>query len=181
MENQRIRVTKTILKDALLHLLHEKTLDKITVYELCQEAEINRSTFYKYYGSPQDLLEDAEDDFFADMQNNLRNIDKMDTDRRVQALEYLFGRRDTFRALVNAAGEMRFVERLTEFLPASDSINRIFKSERLTEAQKRYFSLFYASGGYAIIRSWLFADDPEPAVEIVRLIEILTNHGAGSL
>ncbi|MCD8066192.1 MAG: TetR/AcrR family transcriptional regulator [Oscillospiraceae bacterium] len=181
MENQRIRVTKTILKDALLRLLHEKPLDKITVYELCQEAEINRSTFYKYYGSPQDLLEDAEDDFFAEMQNNLRNIEKMDTDRRVQALEYLFSQRDTFRALVNAAGEGRFVERLSGFLPASESIRKIFESERLTKAQKRYFSLFYASGGYAIIRSWLFADAPEPASEIVRLIEILTNHGAGGL
>lgn len=181
MENQRIRVTKTILKDALLRLLHEKPLDKIKVYELCQEAEINRSTFYKYYGSPQDLLEDAEDDFFAEMRKNANGIDGKDMDARVSALEYLFSQRETFRALVNAAGEVRFLERLSAYLPTTDNIQRIYDSVQLTEAQKKYFSLFCITGGYAIIRSWLFADDPEPASEIVRLIEILTNHGAGDL
>ena len=57
MENQRIRVSKTMLEGALMRLLREKRVDKVTVYELCQEAGINRTTFYKYYGSPQDLLD----------------------------------------------------------------------------------------------------------------------------
>ena len=47
MENQRIRLSKMLLKNALMKLLEEKPLEKITIYELCAEAQLNRVTFYK--------------------------------------------------------------------------------------------------------------------------------------
>ena len=56
MENQRVKLSKIMLKNALVELLETKPINKITVYELCRSAEINRSTFYKYYGEPQDIL-----------------------------------------------------------------------------------------------------------------------------
>ena len=56
MENQRDRLSKIMLKNALVELLETKPINKITVYELCRSAQINRSTFYKYYGEPHDIL-----------------------------------------------------------------------------------------------------------------------------
>lgn len=47
-ENQRIAITKGLLKESLLHLLKKKKIDRITITELCQESGINRSTFYRY-------------------------------------------------------------------------------------------------------------------------------------
>ena len=38
MENQRVRLSKMLLKNALIKLLKEKPLEKITIYELCAEA-----------------------------------------------------------------------------------------------------------------------------------------------
>ena len=55
MENQRIRITKRMLREALIRLLGKKPIEKIRVQELCQEAQINRTTFYKYYGNQYDL------------------------------------------------------------------------------------------------------------------------------
>ena len=63
MENQRIRLSKTLLKNALVHLLQKKPLNKISVLEICETAQINRTTFYKYYGSQTDLLNEIESDF----------------------------------------------------------------------------------------------------------------------
>ena len=54
-ENQRIALTKKLLQEGLLRLLEVKTLDKISVTELCRESGINRATFYNHYTSPQDL------------------------------------------------------------------------------------------------------------------------------
>ena len=48
-ENQRTRLTKRLLRESLLGLLEEKPVEKITVKELCETAELNRSTFYTYY------------------------------------------------------------------------------------------------------------------------------------
>ena len=56
MENQRIRLTKTLLKNALLALLEKKPIERIAVSEICAQAQVNRTTFYKYYGSQYDLL-----------------------------------------------------------------------------------------------------------------------------
>ena len=55
--DRRIRYTKMFLKDSLLELLQKKPLSRITVTELCQMAEINRSTYYVYYKDPLDQLE----------------------------------------------------------------------------------------------------------------------------
>ena len=68
MENQRIRLSKKLLKNALLELLREKRIDKISISELCSAAQINRTTFYKYYGNQYDLLAEMEQDFFRQLQ-----------------------------------------------------------------------------------------------------------------
>ena len=66
-ENQRIALTKKLLQEGLLRLLEVKTLDKISVTELCRESGINRATFYNHYNSPQDLLDDIEARVTADL------------------------------------------------------------------------------------------------------------------
>ena len=50
---------------ALIALMEEKPLDKIKVTELTQRAGISRSTFYSYYDSVYDVLQDIEDDFLS--------------------------------------------------------------------------------------------------------------------
>ena len=45
----RIRYTQRILKESLLALLKQKPINKITVKEVCELAELNRATFYAHY------------------------------------------------------------------------------------------------------------------------------------
>ena len=66
-ENQRIMLTKRLLKESLLKLLSEKSIKKISVSELCQNAGINRSTFYNHYGSQFDVLKEMELDIIDDL------------------------------------------------------------------------------------------------------------------
>ena len=54
-EDRRVIMTKKLLKNALIVLLKEKDIYHISIRELCALADINRSTFYKYYGSQYDL------------------------------------------------------------------------------------------------------------------------------
>lgn len=59
-ENRRVRMTKRLLQDALMELLEEKPLEKITVTQVCQKADVNRSTFYAYYPDVGALLAELE-------------------------------------------------------------------------------------------------------------------------
>ena len=47
--DKRIINTKKQLTNTLLILIKEKRIQDITVLELCKKANINRTTFYKYY------------------------------------------------------------------------------------------------------------------------------------
>ena len=44
---------------ALLALLDKKPFEFITISEICEEAGVNRSTFYLHYENTSDLLEEA--------------------------------------------------------------------------------------------------------------------------
>ena len=74
MENQRIRVTKRMLKEALIRLLKQKSIEKIKVQELCTEAQINRTTFYKYYGSQYDLMDTYSPNLLQSLKSTLKTV-----------------------------------------------------------------------------------------------------------
>lgn len=49
--------TEKFLSDALLELLSQKSLEEISVRDVCEKAMINRSTFYKTFVDIYDLFE----------------------------------------------------------------------------------------------------------------------------
>ena len=62
-ENRRVRMTKRLMKDALLELLEKNNLANISVTAVCETADVHRSTFYNYYTDPANLLSEIEKDF----------------------------------------------------------------------------------------------------------------------
>lgn len=63
MAGNQSRVEKA-LYDALVALLKRKSIDKITVTELCGTADVNRATFYKrYYSLEEYYLHITEEKF----------------------------------------------------------------------------------------------------------------------
>jgi AcrR family transcriptional regulator len=52
----RIRRTRGRLGDALVALMHEKAIGKITVQEVLDQAGVGRSTFYLHYRDKDDLF-----------------------------------------------------------------------------------------------------------------------------
>lgn len=73
--NQRTRLSKMLFKNAMTDLLKErKTVEKISVRELCERAELNRSNFYAHYNEPADLLCEIEDELIDEMNGQLGSI-----------------------------------------------------------------------------------------------------------
>lgn len=53
--DRRVRRTKNAIQSAFLKLIFEKDINKITIKELCERADINKSTFYLHYQDIYDL------------------------------------------------------------------------------------------------------------------------------
>lgn len=52
------KFTQQAIRMSLLKLLEEKSIDKVTVKDICEMCEINRNTFYYYYSDVYQVVED---------------------------------------------------------------------------------------------------------------------------
>ena len=71
-EDRRVRYTKQAIRDGFLRLLAEKPIEKISVTEICREADINRGTFYAHYSDPYELKKSLEDQLHDVLAQRLR-------------------------------------------------------------------------------------------------------------
>ena len=62
----RIKRTNKLIIEAFIKLLGNKTLDKITISDISDEAMINRATFYSHFKDKSDLFEQIIDKFLND-------------------------------------------------------------------------------------------------------------------
>jgi len=63
--DSRTKRTRERIISAFFELQSEKPREKIVVRALCERAGINKSTFYKYYGSIYDLSDQIENEIVA--------------------------------------------------------------------------------------------------------------------
>ena len=60
--DRRVRKTKAQLREGLARLMLQKSIKEITVKELVDEVDINRSTFYLHYTDIYQMLQQIEED-----------------------------------------------------------------------------------------------------------------------
>ncbi len=173
VENQRIRISKSMLKSGLLRLLKEKSLNEISIYELCKESQINRTTFYKYYGSQMDLLNEIEMDFMTQLDEDLKSIVAHDENALLAVLNHLYEKRELFCLLVHAIPSQEFALHLFTI----PSIRLIFQNmttqNGYSDTTTRYFQLFVFQGTFSVLCNWLNSENPEPVAEIAKVLGLL--------
>ncbi len=82
----RKRYTQMVLKQSFLKLLKEKSVNKITVKELCELSQINRATFYTHYSDCFALLESIENELIDEFEKSLRYVNSFDVAALIEAL-----------------------------------------------------------------------------------------------
>lgn len=72
-EDLRVIKTKRIIKNALIDLMSEKEVSRITITELSERALINRKTFYRHYETISDVVRELEHELISEFADTLRN------------------------------------------------------------------------------------------------------------
>src|SRR6476469_8481823 len=110
----RVRYTKMVIKESLLALLAEKPIQKITVTEICDLAQINRATFYTHYRDAFDLLEQIEDELFAELSATVITEER-DPDRMTREILKIIERNiELCRVLFSENGDKMFLRRIID-------------------------------------------------------------------
>ena len=58
--DKRILSSISAINSSMIELLEHKDISRITVKEICEHAQINRSTFYAHYDNPMHVLVSIE-------------------------------------------------------------------------------------------------------------------------
>ncbi|MCD8019708.1 MAG: TetR/AcrR family transcriptional regulator [Clostridiales bacterium] len=173
MENQRIRISKTMLKTGLLKLLKEKPLNQITIYELCKVSQINRTTFYKYYGSQAELLGEIEEDFLRQLDKDLKQVITQDSNALLLILQHLYEQRELFCLLVRSVPMQEFSEHLFSIPSIGIIFQNMIDESSYSETKAKYIRQFIFRGTFRVLYDWLSSENPEPATEIADVLGLL--------
>ena len=134
--DRRSTRTRTALRDALLGLIAERGWDEIAVQDLCERANIGRSTFYLHYPNKDALLQGGLEGLQAELQRQARARSDNASPSTVALegfhfalglIEHIHEQRKVFRGMIGRRSgyvvQQRFREMvirlITDELPAS--------------------------------------------------------------
>ncbi len=177
--NRRTLVTKRILKEAMLELLQEKALSKITIKEICERSEMSRSTFYLHYQDPFALFKEIELEELARTAQVLNDLkDPLGTAKSIQAfLEYVKSNRDSFGLLLCQTDNSEFQRMIME------GVEKLVKSkipEMLEDNLADYRFAFIMHGSLQTIKRWMEQDFDVPIEEMAEMICEMCDYRRGN-
>lgn len=177
--NQRTRLSKMLFKNALMDLLKEKgSVAKISVRELCDRAELNRSTFYAHYQEPNDLLIEIETELLDATEEHLKKIgaeNDIGAHKYILSfLQYIRQNDKSFRTLLIDSTDPEFRSRFMQ-----QSIIQFVDNLRieLPKELEQYIFSYILNGSTGIIIQWIRSDYAADENEIVNLLFSI-NHSA---
>lgn len=152
--DRRVLRTKQALHDAMLALLPEKGWDELSVQDICDRANIGRSTFYVHFQNKDELL--------ASGLNDLREGLRLQATRRGDGseeafpfvrglIEHLFEQPQVFRSIVGRRSghviQMRFREMILQLVAES--------MEKMTPPSwERDAAIHYLAGALFEMLAW---------------------------
>ena len=178
-ENRRVQMTKRLLKEALLELLEQTELAGISVTAVCEAADVHRSTFYKYYREPSDVLRDIEKDVLDQIPFPPPALDPKSQEGLLRAttafFDYVRDKEKLFQILFSESVNAGFSSRLVDVL-CSQFITGIESEHELPD---RYLRLCIANGTVGMLREWIASGFSLSSQEIVEMMYFLSRKLTG--
>lgn len=167
------RRTDRDIRESLIRLLEEKPLHRITVQDLCHEAEINRTTFYRYYEDIYALYDAVTQGFFRQLfvdiskKYSSEKSDAVRLRRSVEeALDLIEKRKNLCRILFNDTDRV-FAFRLLQ------EIQKIAAQEHPETDSLRRMRISYMCGGIlTVILEWIRNDCTPDKKDVASVIEV---------
>lgn len=168
--DRRIKYTKMVLRQALLEILQEKSIDQVTVKEICERADVNRSTFYVHYGSPQELLGSIQQQMYEEIYKRKKDFTNMKA-YMADMCEILYDNRELFQVLLKS-GNVETMFAITDIW--KDDLRRAYADIDIQMADIDSAHLFITCGAMAVVGSWLLGHISMSKDKVVDVVYSLT-------
>ncbi len=187
--------TKLRIMDVYLDLISEKEWDKISVKEICANANITRGTFYLYFNDIYDLLEQIEDPLLQELiQKYQQNPSKeafsfsggcfeehFDLEPPMQLVfwfDFCSSHKKEMKALLGSHGDPYFTTKLKNIL--SEQILQMMDHDSMPHDELRtHFTKAFLELHFLVARTWLDSSE-ENFLSTKEIIHILNTMRIGA-
>ena len=179
--DRRTKYTKMVLQNSLFELLKQKSIDKITVTDICHLADINRGTFYYYYTDVFVLLNQIENELYENFlvyfNQYLESSERNTYLLMIKLFEYLKQEKKIFKVFFSQNGDKDFIKRV--YLTAYTSVIEEWKSQKtnLDPQQLDKIFLFVANESISLIQNLFNTSLKESPQELASFIYNLSEFG----
>ncbi len=172
-DGRRVRMTKMLLKQSLIDLMHHKSIHDISIKDICSGADINRSTFYRHYNTQFELYDDILEDITYDISEIYAKCAGEDYTAQTfltEILKYIEEHRSTFLVILSGNSNVSMGETFNRFT------NRFIDTKNASELSV-YIIQFIAAGMTSFLWTWLNKEKRRSAEDVALIISSIMSHG----
>lgn len=168
-QNRRVQMTKHFIKEAFIDLMENAPINKITVKEICQRADVNRSTFYAHYGDQYELFYEIQEDIInITPQVSLYNKEPISSNLE-SFFKFIEKNKRIYKILFANSTGTKFRNRVINKIFNRDGESLEWISAEMNLSEKMDFKmLIYAFGGMGMIEKWIFGEIDESAENLAK-------------
>lgn len=180
-DSQRVTETKDKIRNAFFELYATKKIDKISIKEITDKAQLNRGTFYVYYKDIYDLLEKTEDELVDELMVKVKDLITMilrdkNIDPFLPPLEFYQKYSKFLRVLLGENGDPNFIHKMKSII--KKTLRELIQKEDIPFVENMEYVMEYVSSAQiGIISFWLQNDMTLPVNELGNMIKKITLYG----
>lgn len=185
--DRRARRSRKLLKQGLLELLREKGFSRISVRDITERMDLNRSTFYLHYADTTDLMRSLEKEILSEIQqlvdahmqetvegNSLRPVFE-------PLLDYVVANRETCAALFEAGSGSEFLPGLRGVVYQNGLQLIRARYHPINEEQLAYLFNFAAFGLIGLLKAWFDREMELPKEDLIRQADVMVTGAVSAL
>ncbi|WP_204190429.1 TetR/AcrR family transcriptional regulator [Mammaliicoccus sciuri] len=192
-EDRRVRKSKRAIKQAFIELLTENNLDRITIQQISDLADVNRGTFYLNYEDKYALLDEMENEQIEKIKGFV-DIRKMDlstktSDRFIEdfankiiknVITHIEHNIEFYQVILNLERKSQIEEQLAEIV-RSNIKHLIGDKDDIFGIPENYYLSYVVGSMMSMIKYWVSDENRVSVEELVNYVSTIASTGPLSI
>lgn len=192
-EDRRVRKSKRAIKQAFIQLLTENNLDRITIQQISDLADVNRGTFYLNYEDKYALLDEMENEQIEEIKGYV-DIRKMDlstktSDRFIEefankviknVITHIEHNIEFYQVILNLERKSQIEEQLAEIV-RSNIKHLIGDKDDVFGIPENYYLSYVVGSMMSMIKYWVSDENRVSVEELVNYVSTIASTGPLSI
>jgi AcrR family transcriptional regulator len=177
--DRRVVKTQKAIREALISLMEEKSMDKITMKEIAERADVDRKTVYNYYSGIHEIREALEEELIQQFETAMSEIDcGLDEPYVLFAgmTRVLQENMALYDRIVSMKHNQQMIYKIVAFL--KEKVHRALEVRTdVSEEKKEMVATYLTMGIVAVYYQWFDTGKKQPLKELSRGVNTLAMKG----